>query len=209
VGPPIPGVEVTIGEHGEILTRGPHVMKGYYRNEAATREALRDGWFHTGDIGHLDDDGYLVITDRLKDVLVLAGGKKVAPQPLEKKLKSSPWVAEAVMLGDRRPYVVCLLVPDFAALEAEAKARGWAAATRQALLERPDVHALYQAEVDRLNADLAPFEQIKRFTLLDRELSQEAGELTPTLKVRRKVVMETFASAIEELYARHHVPVVA
>jgi long-chain acyl-CoA synthetase len=114
-------------------------------------------------------------------------------------------VAEAVMLGDRRPYVVCLIVPDFAALEAEAKVRGWTAPDRRALLERPDVQALYQAEVDRLNADLAPFEQIKRFTLLDRELSQEAGELTPTLKVRRKVITEGFAPAIEELYARHRV----
>ncbi|MGH7730514.1 MAG: AMP-dependent synthetase/ligase [Candidatus Eiseniibacteriota bacterium] len=206
VGPPIPGVEVRIGEEGEILTRGPHVMKGYYRNEAATREALRDGWFHTGDIGHLDADGYLVITDRLKDLLVLAGGKKVAPQPQEKRLKASPWVSEAVLLGDRRPYVTCLIVPDFAALEAEAKARGWTAATPRELLDRPDVLALYQAELDRMNADLAPFEQVKRFALLDRELSQEAGELTPTLKVKRKVVMERLAPAIEELYAAGRVP---
>jgi len=209
VGSPIPGVEVKIGEQGEILTRGPHVMRGYYRNEAATREALRDGWFHTGDIGHLDEDGYLVITDRLKDLLVLAGGKKVAPQPLEKRLKTSPWVADAVLLGDRRPYVTCLIVPDFAALEAEAKARGWTSATRRVLLDRPDVRALYQADVDRMNADLAPFEQVKRFALLDRELSQEAGELTPTLKVKRKVVVESLAPAIEELYAGHRVPAVA
>jgi len=205
VGPPIPGVEVRIGDQGEILTRGPHVMKGYYRNEAATREALRDGWFHTGDVGHLDDDGYLVITDRLKDLLVLAGGKKVAPQPLEGKLKTSPWIAEVVMIGDRRSYVTCLIVPDFPALEAEARARGWTTADRRGLLEHADVRALYQAELDRLNADLAPFEQIKRFALLDRELSQEAGELTPTLKVKRKVVMATFAPVIEQLYARQRV----
>ena len=205
VGPPIPGVEVKIGDLGEILTRGPHVMRGYYRNDAATREALRDGWFHTGDIGHLDDDGYLVITDRLKDLLVLAGGKKVAPQPLEKKLKASPWVAESVMLGDRRPYVVCLIVPDFAALDGEAKTRGWTSATRRELLDRPEVRSLYQAELDRMNADLAPFEQVKRFLLLDRELSQESGELTPSLKVKRKVVVEHFASAIEQLYARQRV----
>ena len=205
VGPPIPGVEVRIGDQGEILTRGPHVMKGYYRNEAATREALRDGWFHTGDVGHLDGDGYLVITDRIKDLLVLAGGKKVAPQPLEGKLKTSPWIAEVVMIGDRRSYVTCLIVPDFPALEAEARARGWTTADRRGLLEHADVRALYQAELDRLNADLAPFEQIKRFALLDRELSQEAGELTPTLKVKRKVVMATFAPVIEQLYARQRV----
>ncbi|MEK7330618.1 MAG: long-chain fatty acid--CoA ligase [Candidatus Eisenbacteria bacterium] len=206
VGPPIPGVEVRIGKDGEILTRGPHVMRGYHRNETATREALRDGWFHTGDIGHLDADGYLVITDRLKDLLVLAAGKKVAPQPLEAKLKTSPWVGEAVLLGDRRPYVVCLIVPNFVTLEAEAKTRGWACASRRELIARPDVQALYQAEIDRLNTDLAPFEQIKRFALLDRELSQEAGELTPTLKLKRRVITESFAPIIEELYAGHSVP---
>ena len=206
VGPPIPGVEVKIGEGGEILTRGPHVMRGYYRNESATREALRDGWFHTGDIGHLDADGYLVITDRLKDLLVLAGGKKVAPQPLEAKLKTSAWVGEAVLLGDRRPYVVCLIVPAFGALESEAKTRGWACATRRELIGGPEVLALYQAEVDRVNTDLARFEQIKRFALLDRELSAEAGELTPTLKVKRKVVMAGFASVIDALYAGQRVP---
>jgi long-chain acyl-CoA synthetase len=202
VGLPIPGVEVRIGDQGEILTRGPHVMQGYYRNEAATREALRDGWFHTGDIGHLDPDGYLVITDRLKDLLVLAGGKKVAPQPLEKQLRSSIWVAEVVLIGDRRPYVTCLIVPDFAALEAEAKTRGWTVTPRRALLGRAEVQSLYQGEIDRLNAGLAPFEQVKRFALLERELSQETGELTPTLKVKRKVVIETFAPTIEDLYAK-------
>jgi long-chain acyl-CoA synthetase len=206
VGPPIPGVEVKIGPDGEILTRGPHVMQGYYRNEAATREALRDGWFHTGDIGHLDGDGYLVITDRLKDLLVLAAGKKVAPQPLEGKLKASPWVTEAVLLGDRRPYVVCLIVPNFANLEAEAKARGWTYAAHGDLIALPAVRALFQAEIDRLNAELAPFEQIKRFTLLDRELSQESGELTPTLKVKRRVITEHFGALIESLYAGHMAP---
>jgi long-chain acyl-CoA synthetase len=203
VGPPIPSVEVRIGDEGEILTRGPHVMKGYFRNETATREALRDGWFHTGDIGHLDADGYLVITDRLKDLLVLAGGKKVAPQPLEKELKLSPWICEVVLLGDRRPYVVALIVPDFAALEAEARTRGWHAPTRRSLVERADVRAIYQAEIEKLNAERAGYEQVKRFTLLDRELSQEAGELTPTLKVKRKVILEHFSPAIDELYAGH------
>ena len=201
VGPPIPGVEVRIGEEGEILTRGPHVMKGYYRNEVATREALRDGWFHTGDIGHLDADGYLVITDRLKDVLVLAGGKKVAPQPLEKRLRDSAWVSEAVLIGDRKPYVTCLVVPDFAALEAEAKARGWTVAGRRELLDHPDVRALYQAEVDRMNADLAPFEQVKRFAILPRDFTMEHGEITPTMKLRRRAVIEHFSDEIDALYS--------
>ena len=205
VGPPIPGVEVRIGEEGEILTRGPHVMQGYYRNDAATNEALRDGWFHTGDIGYLDADGYLVITDRLKDVLVLAGGKKVAPQPFEKTLRQSPWITEAVLLGDRRPYVVALIVPDFAALEAEARRRGWPEGPRRTLIERPEVRAIYQGELDRLNADLARYERVKRFALLERELSVDAGELTPKLSVKRRVVFANFAPTIDELYAGHTV----
>jgi long-chain acyl-CoA synthetase len=200
VGPAIPGVEVRIGDEGEILTRGPHVMRGYFQNEAATRAALRDGWFHTGDIGHLDGEGALFITDRLKDLLVTAGGKKVAPQPLEARLKTSKWIAEAVLLGDRRPYVVALLVPNFVNLEVEAKARGWSAAGREELLRRPEVQAIYQAEIERLNADLAPFEKVKRFSLLERDLTQEAGELTPTLKVRRRIISQKFSEAIEALY---------
>jgi long-chain acyl-CoA synthetase len=200
VGPPIPGVEVRIDGDGEILTRGPHVMLGYYRNEAATQEALQDGWFHTGDIGHLDADGYLVITDRLKDLLVTAGGKKVAPQPLEARLKTSKWVSEAVLLGDQRPYVVALLVPNFANLEAEARERGWPHKSVDELIANPAAHALYQSLIDQINSELARFEQIKKFALLDHELTQEAGELTPTLKVKRRVVTERYASLIEGLY---------
>jgi len=200
VGPPIPGVELQIGGEGEILTRGPHVMMGYYHNPEATRAAIVDGWFHTGDIGHVDPDGYLVITDRLKDLLVTAGGKKVAPQPIEAKLKTSKWVSEAVLLGDRRPFVVCLVVPNLVNLQAEAKARDWRANSIAELLERPDVRALYQSVIDGVNADLARFEQIKHFALLDRELTQEAGELTPTLKVRRRIIMERNAPLIERLY---------
>ncbi|MEO5988755.1 MAG: long-chain fatty acid--CoA ligase [Candidatus Eisenbacteria bacterium] len=200
VGPPVPGVEVRIGDQGEILTRGPHVMLGYFRNEEATRIALEGGWFHTGDVGHLDPDGFLHITDRLKDLLVTAGGKKVAPQPLESRLKTSPWISEAVMLGDQKPYCVALLIPDFLHLEAEAKARGWPQESRAALLRHPEVRDLYQAELDKLNADLAGFETIKKFELLDRDLSPEAGELTPTLKVRRRVIMQRFADLIESMY---------
>ncbi|MFN8586775.1 MAG: long-chain fatty acid--CoA ligase [Candidatus Eisenbacteria bacterium] len=201
VGPVVPGVEVRIGDEGEILTRGPHVMMGYFRNDEATRAAIRDGWFHTGDVGHLDDDGYLFITDRLKDLLVTAGGKKVAPQPYEGRLKMSKWISEAVMLGDHRPYCIGLLVPNFSVLEHEARVRGWAHNNRRELLAHPDALALYQREVDKLNADLAPFEQIKKFALLDRDLSQDAGELTPTLKVRRRVITQKFAELIESLYA--------
>jgi long-chain acyl-CoA synthetase len=202
VGPPLPGVEVRIGADDEILTRGPHVMTGYHGNPEASAAVLRDGWFHTGDVGFLDPDGHLHITDRLKDLLVTASGKNVAPQPIEGRIKSRKWVAEAVLLGDRMPFVVALLVPNFAVLEAEARARGWSFTQRRELLERAEVIALYQAEIDRVNADLAPFEQIKRFALLERDLSQEAGELTPTLKVKRRVIMKKFHDVIEALYAQ-------
>jgi long-chain acyl-CoA synthetase len=202
VGPPIPGTEVAFGPEGEILARGPGVMRGYHRNDEATRAAITDGWFHTGDIGHFDTEGNLVITDRLKDLLVTAGGKKVAPQPLEARLKKSRWVSEAVMLGDHRPYCVALLVPNFGNLEVEARARGWDLADRRALLDRDEVRAIYQRLVDELNQGLAPFETIKAFALLERDLNADAGELTPTLKVRRRVVMQTFAPVIEALYAR-------
>ena len=201
VGPPLPGTEVGFGAEGEILCKGPGVMQGYFRNDEATRACLRDGWFHTGDIGHLDAEGNLRITDRLKDLLVTAGGKKVAPQPLEGKLKTSRWVSEAVMLGDQRPYCVALLVPNFANLELEAKARGWTTEPRRELLRSAPVRALFQTVIDELNADLAPFETIKKFELLERDLSAEAGELTPTLKVRRKIVSLTFVEQIEGMYA--------
>jgi long-chain acyl-CoA synthetase len=202
VGHPIPGVEIRIGEDDEILTRGPHVMLGYYKNDEATRMAIRDGWFHTGDVGRIDAEGRLFITDRLKDLLVTAGGKKVAPQPLEARLKQSPWVAEAVLLGDQRPYVVALLVPNFTALEAEAKQRGWSFHSRADLLARPETTELFGSEIERLNAGLAPFEQIKRFALLERDLTQDQGELTPTLKVKRRIVADRYTSLIESLYAR-------
>jgi long-chain acyl-CoA synthetase len=201
VGPPLPGVELRIGPDGEILTRSPFVMAGYWRNPEATRAALRDGWFHTGDAGRIDADGYLHITDRLKDLLVTAGGKNVAPQPIESRLKASKWIAEAVLIGDQRPYIAVLLVPDFERLESLARRNGWPFAGRRELLERPEILAIVQRRLDRLNESLAPFEQVKRFALLDREMSQEGGELTPTLKVRRRVIHERYARLIESLYA--------
>ncbi len=206
VGPAIPGVEVRIAQNGEICTRGPHVMLGYWNQPTATREAIRDGWFHTGDVGHLDEDGYLFITDRLKELLVTAGGKKVAPQPIEAHLKKSPWVSEAILLGDGRPYVAALLIPEFAELEEEARRRGWDAADRRALLANPEVRAHYDQLVALVNEELARFEQIKRYELLDRELSAERGELTLTLKLRRRVIAEHFAEAIGRLYAGHDSP---
>jgi len=200
VGPAVDGVEVRIGENGEILTRSASVMQGYFRNPAATAAAITDGWFHTGDVGRFDEEGALWITDRLKDLLVTAGGKKVAPQPLEASLKTSKFVSEAVLIGDQRPYVVALIVPNFANLEAEARARGWAYTVPRDLESNAEVRNLFQTEVDRVNQGLSRFEQIKKFALLERDLSPEAGELTPTLKVRRRVVGERFSSIIGNLY---------
>jgi long-chain acyl-CoA synthetase len=200
VGKPVPGVEVRIAEDGEILVRGPNVMQGYHNRPEETAEALRDGWFHTGDVGTLDADGYLTITDRKKDLVVTSGGKKIAPQPLEAALKRSPLVGEAVLLGDRRRFISALIVPDFAALERRLKELGRPPAEPSTLVAREDVIALYSEIVDGLNRGLAQFETIKKFRLLPREFSIASGELTPTMKVKRKVVEQQWAAEIEELY---------
>jgi long-chain acyl-CoA synthetase len=200
VGRPIPGVELQIAPDGEILARGPNVMRGYYNKPDATAAVLKDGWFCTGDIGTLDADGYLTITDRKKDLLVTSGGKKIAPQPIEAVLKRSPLVAEAVVLGDRRKYAAALIVPAFAVLERRLQGLGRPPASPAELVERGDVIALYQEIVDALNRDLSQFERIKNIALLPSEFTIESGELTPTLKVKRKVVEERYRDQIEKLY---------
>jgi long-chain acyl-CoA synthetase len=201
VGKPIPGVEVRIAGDGEILVRGPNVMKGYWNDPGATAEAIdAEGWFHTGDIGALDEDGFLRITDRKKEILVNAYGKNVAPAPIENQLRVSPFIGHAVLLGDRRQYLAALLVPDFESLEAWAAQHGIDAGDRQALVEHPQVGALYAAEVARVNEGLAHYEQIVQWTLLPADFSVETGELTPTQKVKRRVIDEKYAQQIEALY---------
>jgi long-chain acyl-CoA synthetase len=200
VGRAIPGVELRIADDGEILARGPNIMTGYFNKPAATAAALEDGWFHTGDIGQIDAGGYLTITDRKKDLLVTSGGKKIAPQPIESVLKRSPLIAEAVLLGDRRKYAAVLIVPEFKALERRLKDLGRPPGTREELLTREDVIALYQEIVDALNRELSQYERIKRIALLPREFTVESGELTPTLKVKRKVVEDKWREQIEALY---------
>jgi long-chain acyl-CoA synthetase len=201
VGPALPGVELRIAEDGEILARGPNIMRGYWNRPADTAAVITDGWFHTGDIGEISVDGFLTITDRKKDLLVTSGGKKVAPQPIEARLKKNPLVAEAVVIGDRRKFPSALIVPAFPALEERLRALGLPDGAREALVGRSDVLGLYREVVDALNRELAQFEQIKQIALLPTEFTIEGGELTPTLKVRRRVVETKWKETIERLYA--------
>lgn len=201
VGPPIPGVEVRTADDGEILVRGPSIMKGYWNNEAATREVLRDGWLRTGDIGRIDPDGFLAITDRKKELLKTSGGKMIAPQPIENALRSDPLIAQAVVVGDRRRFVGALLVPAFDRLERHARDAGIMAPDRRALIRDPKMTALFEASVEKVNGRLARFEQIKKFRLLERELSPERGEITPTLKYVRTAIERSFRDEIEGMYA--------
>jgi long-chain acyl-CoA synthetase len=200
VGPPLASVEIRIADDGEILARGPNVMSGYYRRPQETAEALSDGWFHTGDIGAFDPAGYLRITDRKKELIVTSGGKKIAPQPIEAGLRAHELVAEAVLVGEQRHYPAALLVPDFSTLSARLGVSGAELRTTPSLLDRADVQHLYQQAVDAVNEQLAQFERIKRFAVLAREFSIEAGELTPTLKVRRQIVETRYKDLIEGLY---------
>lgn len=202
VGVPFPGVEVAISAEGEILTRGPHVMKGYWNRPDATAEVIdAEGWFHTGDIGEIDADGFLRITDRLKNLLVTAGGKNIAPAPIENAAALSPYVAQAVMLGDRRPYPILLLVPDLENVRAWAAKQGIAATDPAALAADPRVEALLRADALSRLAGLARYETPKKVLVLPEELTVENGALTPSLKVKRRVVEERFRAEIEALYA--------
>jgi long-chain acyl-CoA synthetase len=200
VGRPIPGVEVRIAEDGEILTRGPHVMKGYFNKPQATAEAIdAEGWFHTGDIGHLDADGFLAITDRKKDLIVLAGGKKAAPQPIENQLKRSPYVELPIVLGDRHKFLAALIVPNFERL------REWAAARNVAFEPKsidanPEIRALFQKELDAYNADAPHHEQVRAFALLPSDLTVDDGSITPTLKVKRRILETRYQDLIEGMY---------
>lgn len=201
VGTPIRGVEVKIAEDGEILCRGHNVMKGYFGDEAATAEAIVDGWFHTGDVGEFDDDGFLRITDRKKDLLVTAGGKNVAPQPIEGTLKGSAYIAELVMVGDGKPYLSALVAPDFEQLGRWCEGEGIPADSPQSMARDERVQAHLMSEINRRSEGLASFEQVKKIAVMTAVFSIESGELTPTMKVKRRVVTERYADLIEALYA--------
>jgi len=201
VGTAVPGCEVRIAEDGEILIRSEGVCAGYYRNEAATRATIdEDGWLHSGDVGELDSDGYLRITDRKKDIIITSGGKNIAPSWIENLLKVSPWVREAIVIGDRRKYVTALIGIELDTVGDWATRQRIAFTTYKDLSEKPEVRKLIAKWVDEVNASLAQVEQIKKFTLLPKELDHEEGELTATQKVKRRAIAEAFGDLIEAMY---------
>lgn len=202
VGLPLPGTEIRIGPDNEILARGPQVMRGYFQNPEETREVIdTDGWLHTGDVGELDEDGFLRITDRLKNLIVTAGGKNIAPAPIENVAAMSRYVAQVVMIGDQRPFPSLLVVPDFENLAAWAREQGIADVTPDALAKNPRVHQLLEQETLGRLTDFARYEVPKKIAVIPTEFTVESGELTPTLKVKRKVVEQNHREVIEALYA--------
>jgi long-chain acyl-CoA synthetase len=201
VGRALPGVELRIADDGELLIKGANIFQGYYGNADATKDALRDGWLHTGDLASIDEDGYVSITGRKKDIIITAGGKNITPANFENDMKQTRWVSQCVMHGDRRPYLVALVTLDEEEIVGWAREQGIEFESPDELARHPEVRALIQAEVDRANSKYARVEQVKKFAILGRDLSQEAGELTPTLKVKRNVVAERHAEVLESLYA--------
>ena len=200
VGKPIPGVDVRIDEDGEILTKGPHVMNGYYKKEAASREVFEGGWFHTGDIGHFDEEGFLVITDRKKDIIVTSGGKNVAPQPIEGILNLNPYISTALVIGDSRKFISALVVPDFEKLEEYARQNNISFEDHCDLVKKEEIVRFIQEQVDRSVPNLASYEKVKKIALLDKEFEIEKGEITPTLKVKRNIVEEKYRGLIDAMY---------
>ena len=200
VGPILPGVEVKIAADGEILVRGPNVMKGYYKRPAETAEAIENGWFKTGDIGVLDADGLLTITDRKKDLIITAGGKNVAPQPIENILKTNPYIGTAVVIGDRRRFISALIVPNFEKLEDYARFCKIPFADRAELVRSEPIVNFVKSEIDRATPHLAQYERIKKIVLLERDFEIAEGEMTPSLKVRRSIVEAKYKTVIDGLY---------
>jgi long-chain acyl-CoA synthetase len=200
VGKLLAQVEVRIASDGEILVRGPNIMRGYYKMEKETREAIVDGWFHTGDIGEFDSDGFLKITDRKKDLIITSGGKNIAPQKIENLLVADEYILQVCVCGDRKNYLTALVVPDFGPLAKYAREKGIPFVNCQDLVRREAVKTWLAERIEVRTRELANYEKIKQFTLLAEEFSQDRGELTPTLKIKRKMVTEKYRAAIEAMY---------
>jgi len=200
VGPPLPGVEVKIAPDGEILVKGSNVFKGYFKNPEATAVTLKEGWLYSGDVGELDEHGSLKITDRKKDLIITAGGKNIAPQNIENQLKFSPYINDAVVIGDRRKYLIALIAIDEENVIKYAQDNKIQFSTYSSLTQDPMIKQLIQKEVDRVNKTLAQVEQVKKFTIIPKKLYEEDGEVTPTMKVKRKFINETFKDIIEKMY---------
>ena len=202
VGTPLAGVEVRIAEDGEIVVKSPGVFKGYYKNPEATAETIKDGWMFSGDVGEIDEDGYLKITDRKKDIIVTAGGKNITPQYIENKLKASSYINDAVIIGDKRKFLSCLIMIDEDNVVKYAQDNKIQFSTYKDLTQSPEIIKLIQAELDSVNETLSRVEEVKKFTLLPKRLYEEDGEVTPTMKVKRKYVNEAFSDLIEAMYKR-------
>ena len=201
VGKPIQGVEIKIAEDGEILAKGPNIMVGYYNNKQATNEVIdKNGWFHTGDVGMFDPEGHLMITDRKKHLFVSSGGKNIAPQPIENLFLQSKFIDQFVLIGDARMYLTALIVPEFDILTEFARSKGISFANEAELVTKEAIRQLFQAEIDQIQKDLPHFERVRRFELLPQTLTVENGDITPTLKVKRKVVEQKFSHLIEKMY---------
>ncbi len=201
VGPPLPNVEVRIAADGEILVRGPNVMTGYFNRPDLTAEAIKDGWFYTGDVGRMDDEGCLHITDRKKEIIVTSGGKKVAPQPIEAALRGQPVIGDAIVIGDRQRFPAVLVLPRWPVLASAVGVPAPAtSAERETLAARPEARALIQAAIDEVNAPMAQYEKLKAFAVIVEDFSIAGGELTPTLKVKRRVIEQRYAAQIAQIY---------
>ncbi|MCJ7682192.1 MAG: long-chain fatty acid--CoA ligase, partial [Candidatus Aminicenantes bacterium] len=200
VGKPVPGVDVRIAEDGEILVKGPNVMQGYYGKPKETGEVMESGWLKTGDIGYLDKEGYLVITDRKKDIIITTGGKNVAPQPIENLIKSSLYISNVVIVGSSRKFISALVVPDFEKMEEYVKEHGMLFHGRGELVKDEKIRTFLMEEITRMTPFLSPFEQVKKIAILDRDFMEENDELTPTLKVKRNIVESRYKELIDRLY---------
>jgi len=200
VGKLIPQCEVKIAANGEILVKGPGVMQGYYKKEEATTAVLTNDWFSTGDVGEFDADGYLRITDRIKNLIITSGGKNIAPQHIETELAKAHYIEQMIVIGDRRKFITALIVPNFEVLESFAQEKGIQFSSHEELIQHPDVVTFYRAHIDHHSQELAAYEQVKQFTLLPTPFTQENGELTPTQKLKRKIVIEKYADSIDAMY---------